>query len=190
MDSLGDNKWDFLSGIILADLIVDIPLGIIPCVVPNWSFTIFVFILFFMVIKFIIYAYWYKRVSDFKTFKRRVLCLMILTVSFFVVFPLLRVTFNTILFWLLLMIYILILVYSLLRSKVIFQLKERKPKKYKMILWTFASLCLLTIISLFFLRNSQDLLVISYFKEYLGNFIRLGELYIVGLLFPLLIIKL
>jgi hypothetical protein len=101
--------------------------------------------------------------------------------GFFTVTPLLRITFNTLLFWPVFLLYLFFLGYSLIKRELIFQ-AFHKPGGSKLAIGTFGFLLILIIICAFTFRNGQELIILRLLNDHQGALFISCMLYAIGLL--------
>lgn len=84
--------------------------------IPEWSLTIFILNMVLILMGAVLSAYWFKEVSDQRTFDRLTSLIMFLLTGFFLITPILRLFSDTAAFWLFVMSYLLFIMNFLSKS--------------------------------------------------------------------------
>ncbi|MDI3311269.1 MAG: hypothetical protein QJR05_07550 [Thermoanaerobacterium sp.] len=126
--------------------------------------------------------YWWKTIHNEVRYNSLICFLMLITSGIFCMIPVLRLTFGTLLFWTTLILYIVLLLYSLYKKEMIFQALHR-PEKSKIAKGIVAFVFVLMIIGSFSFKNGQELLILRVLNDYQGAFFVAFFSYAIGFLF-------
>lgn len=143
---------------------------------PVWSFTTFKLQLAILVIGILIAVYWYRTIEDGRKYNLFVAADMIILMGIFAIVPVLRLTFGTILFWVLLIIYLLIIFNSILKNTVLHRLPAALKFMPSLSLWS----AMILLFSVFFLRDSKGAIIAKLFSSSEGAIVLSLLLYMIG----------
>jgi hypothetical protein len=143
---------------------------------PVWSFAIFKMQLAILFIGILIAVYWYRAIEDARKYNLFVAADMIVLMGFFAIVPVLRLTFGTIVFWILLVIYLLIMFHSIIKNIVLHRLPASMKFVPSLSLWS----AMVLLISVFFFRDSQGAIIATVFRSSDGAIVLSFLLYIIG----------
>lgn len=107
--------------------------------------------------------------------------LLIITMGFFAVMPLFRILSDTILFFLALAMYVLVLVYALYKREMIFQAFD-KPEKSKLAKAIVVLVLVLLVLGALSFRYGQEMAILVLLNDYQGAFYVSSFAFIIGLL--------
>ncbi|PLS15385.1 hypothetical protein CVD28_23985 [Bacillus sp. M6-12] len=176
-----DKKADFMKGNSFGLLVLDLLIGSGASAIPSGSLFIFLINMLITIIGLSISRYWWKTVPGTVRYNSLVTFVMLISMGFFTVTPLLRITNDTLLFWPVLLLYLLVLGYSLFKKELIFQAFHR-PEGSRIAFGTFVFLFVLIIIGAFSFRNGQELLIMNMLNDHQGAFFISLMLFGIGLL--------
>ncbi|WP_148361195.1 hypothetical protein [Bacillus timonensis] len=175
-----EQRIKFFEGNALGLLIGPVMFGFFGSAIPDWSFRIFLLMMVTTFILLCIARYWYKTIPNTIRYNSLVAFLMLISMGLYIAIPILRISFHTMVFWPLLILYLLVMGYSLLKREMIFQ-AFHMPGKSKIVLGSYVFLMILTIISAFSFRNGQELVIMQLLSENQGLIFFSFILYLGGL---------
>lgn len=145
---------------------------------PVWSFTTFKIQLGILFLGILIAVYWYQIMEDGRKYNLFVAAEMIILMGFFATVPLLRLSFGTIVFQVLLIVYLLFLIHSILKSIVLHRLSDALKYLPAILL----SGAILLFVSSFFLRDTNGSIFANIISSNDGPVIYSFLLYVIGVL--------
>ena len=113
--------------------------------------------------------YWWKTVPNNIRYNSLVAFVMLVSAGIFGVTPILRISFGSFLFWLLFLLYLVVLGYTLYKKELIFQAFHR-PESSKIAKGAIIFLLVLIVISAFTFRNGQELIILQLLDDHQGGF--------------------
>ncbi|WP_071396394.1 hypothetical protein [Bacillus tuaregi] len=176
----GEQRFKFFEGNGLAVLMGPFLFGVLGCTIPNWSFRIFIFNMLITIFSVGLARYWYQTVENTVRYNSLTSFIMLMTMGFFVAEPILRLSFGTMVFWPFILMYLLVIGYSLYKREMIFQAFHR-PGKSKIAFGSYLFIIVLIIISAFSFRNGQELILMQLLDDQEGVFFFTFLMYLGGL---------
>lgn len=143
---------------------------------PEWSFTTFKIQMGILLLGILVAVYWYRTMEDGRRYNLFVAADMIVLMGFFGTVPLLRLAFGTIVFQVLLIVYLLFLIHSILKNIVL----HRLPIPLKYLPAIILSTAMILLISVFFLRESQGSIIAALYISSDGAIVLSFFLYVIG----------
>jgi hypothetical protein len=180
---LKQKKDDELLFEIFSRLLLAFFFNFIGSAIPDWSQSIFIMNMALIFAGTIVSILFYKKVSDPRTMWNRVGFILFLLMGFFMVTPLLRVAFETSIFWTLLASYSIYLLNFILRYLDVFhgvQIPGLSRNRHTMIWVTF-----ILFIGSFFLANENGNILMQILEKGAPPLIFLIIFYLGGLIFTL-----
>lgn len=175
-----EKKFKFFQGNALYLLGSCLLFGFFGNAIPDWSFSVFVLNTLITIFCLCIARYGYQSIANTIRYNSLVAFLTFLTMGYFLATPIFRISFETMVFWPILFLYLLVIGYSLLKREMIFQAFHR-PGKSKIALGSYAFLIILIVISAFSFRNGQELIIMQLLNQNQGIFFFSFLLYLGGL---------
>lgn len=145
---------------------------------PVWSFTTFKIQLGILFLGILMAVYWYRTMEYARKYNLFVAADMIILMGFFATVPLLRLSFGTIVFQLFLIVYLLFLIHSILKSIVL----HRLPGALKYLPAILLSGAMLLFVSSFFLTDTKGSIIANIISSNDGPVIYSFLLYGIGVL--------
>lgn len=161
-------------------LISSVIFGFFGSAIPDWSIGIFLFNLLITVFSLGLARYWYQSVKNTIRYNSLTSFIMLITMGIYLAEPILRISFGTLVFWLFVLLYLLVIVYSLFKREMIFQAFHR-PEKSKIAFGSYLFVIILIIISAFSFRNGQELILMQLLDDHEGVFFFTSIMYLAGL---------
>lgn len=124
---------------------------------------------------------WWKNNMELIRYNSLTAFLLIITMGFFAVMPLFRILSDTILFFLALAMYVLVLVYALYKREMIFQAFD-KPEKSKLAKAIVVLVLVLLVLGALSFRYGQEMAILVLLNDYQGAFYVSSFAFIIGLL--------
>jgi hypothetical protein len=143
---------------------------------PVWSFTTFKIQLGILFLGILIAVYWYRTMGDARKYNLFVAADMIVLMGLFGTVSLLRLAYGTIVFQVLLIVYLLFLFHSVLKNIVM----HRLPDALKYLPAILLSTAMTLLISLFFLKGSQGSIIATLYISSDGAIVLTFFLYVIG----------
>lgn len=173
-------RFKFFEGNALGILINSIIFGFFASAIPDWSFRIFLLNVVITIISLGIARYWYTSIPNTIRYNSLVAFVMLITMGFYVATPLFRMTLGTKVFWPVLILYLVVIGYSLQKREMIFQAFHRS-RGSKIALGAYLFVIILAIICAFSFRNGQELIIMQLLNQNQGVFFFSSILYLGGL---------
>ncbi|MDI3311270.1 MAG: hypothetical protein QJR05_07555 [Thermoanaerobacterium sp.] len=158
---------DFKNSAVYSLIILNVMFGTFASLIPTGSLTIFLLNMGLTIIEVAISWHWWRTIPNEVRYTSLVCYLMSITFGIFATIPLLRLTFGTMLFWLILLLYLMVLGYSIYLKELLFQAFHR-PGKSKLSKGIAAFLLVLIIIGALSSRNGQEMLILSILNDHQG----------------------
>lgn len=175
-----EQRFKFFEGNALGLLISSVLFGFFGSAIPDWSFGIFLLNLLITIFSLGLARYWHQSVKSTIRYNSLTSFMMLITMGFFLAEPIFRISFGTMVFWSFVLLYLLIIGYSLFKREMIFQAFHR-PEKSKIAFGSYLFVIILIIISAFSFRNGQELIIMQLLDENEGVFFFTFLMYLGGL---------
>lgn len=176
----GEQRFKFFEGNGLAVLIGPFVFGLFGSLIPDWSFRIFLLNILITIFSVGLARYWYQKVENTVRYNSLTSFIMLITMGLFLTEPILRMSFGTMVFWPFVLLYVLVIAYSLYKREMIFQ-AFHEPGKSKIAFGSYLFVFILIIISAFSFRNGQELILMQLLDDHEGVFFFTSLMYFGGL---------
>lgn len=181
LDKEHRNFKNFIVGNAFALIGSNLLFGILFSLVPSGSLNIFLLFMAVTLFEVVIAWLWWKKGMELVRFNSLTAFLLCITMGFFMVFPLFRITHGILFFWIVLFVYLLIVIYSLIKKEIIFQ-AFHKPGKSKIANGTVIVLVLFLILGAFSFRYGQEMIIMANLNDQQGALYVSAITYGLGLL--------
>lgn len=181
LDKENRNFKNFIVGNAFALIVSNLLFGILFSLVPSGSLNIFLLFMAITLFEAVIAWLWWKNGMEIVRFNSLTAFLLCITMGLFMVFPLLRITKGMPLFWIILSVYLLIVIYSLIKKEIIFQ-AFHKPGNSRIAKGTVIVLILFLILGAFSFRYGQEMIIMASLNDQQGALYVSGVTYGLGLL--------
>ncbi|MBP3040280.1 hypothetical protein J9303_12375 [Bacillaceae bacterium Marseille-Q3522] len=172
----------FFSGNINSVIFLNLFFGTLASLIPSGTWVIFIIAVFITVIETIIGWIWFSGIKNKVRYNSLIAFLTIITSGFFWVIPLLRITYGTILFWGMLLIYLTIFVYTLYKRELLFKAFYR-PEKSRLAKGVLIITGVVFVIGSLLYRNGQELIISTFLNNQQEGVAVSLIFYIFGLIF-------
>lgn len=185
MDYLDKKKRNFK--IFISDsnalylLISNLLFGVLLSLIPAGSLTTFLLFMLITLLEMGLTWVWWKKDMEMIRYNSLTAFLLLMTMGVFAVTPLFRVMNGTFLFWSVLAIYLIVLLYSLVKKEIIFQAFD-KPGKSKIAKGTVIFVLVLLILGAFSFRYGQEMVIMASLNDQQGALYVSAFAYVIGLL--------
>ncbi|MBP3040282.1 hypothetical protein J9303_12385 [Bacillaceae bacterium Marseille-Q3522] len=165
MDNQEKTFKNFISGMIGPAVVGNLIIGSLMSVIPAPSLTIFLMVVIIICVEVIINWVWFKKMDSKEQYNGLTSFLPLITSGFFTTFPLMRITYGSILFIIVLLIYLTVFVFTLYKRKLILYSFENIRKSWLAKGAIFFILVVLVIGSMS-ARNGQELLILAHLNTH------------------------
>lgn len=162
-------------------LISNLLFGVLLSLIPTGSLTIFLLFMLITVLEMVLAWVWWRKDMEIIRYNSLTAFLLLVTMGLFAVMPLLRIMSGTILFWSALVIYLIVLLYSLAKKEMIFRAFD-KPGKSKIAKGTVIFVLALLILGAFSFRYGQEMVIMASLNDQQGALYVSAFAYVIGLL--------
>nr|WP_295974893.1 hypothetical protein [uncultured Bacillus sp.] len=162
-------------------LISNVLFGTLLSFVPSGSLITFLIFILITAFEMSLSWVWWKNNMELIRYNSLTAFLLIITMGFFAVMPLFRILSDTILFFLALAMYVLVLVYALYKREMIFQAFD-KPEKSKLAKAIVVLVLVLLVLGALSFRYGQEMAILVLLNDYQGAFYVSSFAFIIGLL--------
>ncbi|WP_041580269.1 hypothetical protein [Bacillus sp. 1NLA3E] len=177
---------NFLQGQASFLIIIDVICTFVFSMLPEWSIKVVFFNLSVSIFSIALAGYWCKRISSHIRYNSLVNFLIFISMGFFTVTPMLRMTINTQIFWFFLLLYLFVFVYSMIERELIFQSLVMKAGKSKLSKGMIVFFIIIMLVGSLTARNGQEMVILKLLNDYQGLFFGSCLIYVVGLFFTFL----
>ncbi|MBP3039329.1 hypothetical protein J9303_07495 [Bacillaceae bacterium Marseille-Q3522] len=182
MDNQKKDLKTFFNGNVFAVIVLNVIMGTISSLIPSGSLAIFLFAVVITVIEVIISWKWFKSIENKVRYNSLTAFLMLVTAGFFTVLPLLRLTYGSILFLLVLPLYLCVFIYTISKRDKIFTAFDR-PEKSRLAKGVFIFIAIIFLIGSLSAWNGQELFLLAILDDQQGTVFVSVIIYAIGLFF-------
>ncbi|MBP3040281.1 hypothetical protein J9303_12380 [Bacillaceae bacterium Marseille-Q3522] len=180
MDNQEKTLKNFISGMIGPAVVFNLLFGGLVSLVPSVSLEIFLLVVLIISIEIVMNWMWFKKIESKEQYNGLTSFLPLITSGFFMTIPLMRITYGSILFIVVLLLYLIVFVFTLYKRKLIFH-SFNNPGKSRLAKGSIIFILAVLVIGSMSARNGQELLILAHLNTHQdGIFISL-IVYIFGM---------
>ncbi|MBP3039325.1 hypothetical protein J9303_07475 [Bacillaceae bacterium Marseille-Q3522] len=165
MDNQEKTLKNFISGMIGPTVVGNLIIGSLMSAIPVPSLTIFLMVVIIICIEVIMNWVWFKKIESKQQYVGLTSFLPLITSGFFATIPLMRITYGSILFIIVLLLYLTVFVFTLYKRKLILYSFENIRHSWLAKGAIFFILVVLVIGSMS-ARNGQELLILAHLNTH------------------------